>query len=576
MSDIFEKIKLIDQKEAKGFLKECRKEMENFRNKTTISFELAILNSINDINKTFEEIFKKLNKLKESMINGLNNQFVTVQNNFKLIELCIAYVEHEMDEEKIMNFHPSKLPMLLEFFKENQSFKFHVPAGDFNLSLIKNQKLEEIKNVLNDEHLYEKHMMLKNEEDWEIKIKKQNNSIFNFDEINFSCDVQNNLLSATPILIDEGTFFPYLLKANVSTSFILDNETFLIWPGYKEDEGYFIHIYNLSTMKKELIVKGAETDSILSVLSHYPKQKLYKDSQIFNSNKSFVYWADTSGVFTILGLSKQDKFKEIIKIYSPIDESITSIVVFEDLYSEIIPSQINQSNKDLYAILSFEDEDAPLLMYKIDGENQAGEIIKEIVNPCQQYCRSMNFYYNEELCKCFIVCGFKGSVKIYDIALGQWLPKEFKTKLAGVSSLEILQRKVKVKSSSQFEINYYLFVGLLSKNNNLMFCNLSTMNIISTISIPNSESVRDVSIFVNDVENVKNKELALIACKHFNSIKLVTNFEDLKILDFSKDTGIFDAVNVRKVLVKDKNDGILKEHLVVLQWGGEKNQVLYY
>ena len=156
-------------------------------------------------------------------------------------------------------------------------------------------------------------------------------------------------------------------------------------------------------------------------------------------------------------------------------------MVFEDSYSEIIPScQTNKMNKEgVYAILSFEDENAPFLMYRIDFDNASGEIIKEIANPCKGKCWSINFYYNEELRKCFIVCGFSGLVKIYDLASGQWLPKEFKTELASVRSLEIYQKKIKVKKDSNFfeTINYYLFVGLMSQTNNLMFCDLSEMKL---------------------------------------------------------------------------------------------------
>ena len=337
--------------------------------------------------------------------------------------------------------------------------------------------------------------------------------------------------------------YPSWGKSNFSTSFILDGETFLIFPGYRKGEGYFIHIYNLFTMKKQLSIKG-EKNTKINLLSHYPKQNRQRYSQIFNSNKSFVYWGDTSGVLTILGLSKQDKFKEIVKIHTKLGKDILSAVVFEDLYSEIPPCQKNKLNKKgVYAILSFYDENAPLLMYRIDVENSTGEIIKEIANPCKQQCFSMNFYYNEELNKCFIVCGFKGSVKIYDLSSGgQWFPKEFKTEFAYVSSLEIFQKKkIKVKKDSQiFEmIKYYLFAGLWKDKNNLMFCDLSEMKIISTISIPNIEYVFDISIWNNnnDNENNNNKELALVACKNVNSIKLITNFENLKILDFSKDTG---------------------------------------
>ena len=48
------------------------------------------------------------------------------------------------------------------------------------------------------------------------------------------------------------------------------------------------------------------------MLSIYPKQNRQRKPQIFNSNKIL----DDSGVFTILGLSEQDKFKEILKIHT--------------------------------------------------------------------------------------------------------------------------------------------------------------------------------------------------------------------------------------------------------------------
>ena len=58
---------------------------------------------------------------------------------------------------------------------------------------------------------------------------------------------------------------------------------------------------------------------------------------------------------------------------------------------------------------------------------------------------------------------------------------------------------------------------------------------------------------------------------------MVTNFKNLEILDFSKKAGCFRPINIRKVLVRDEKDGILKEHLVILQnESSEKNQVLIY
>ena len=313
--------------------------------------------------------------------------------------------------------------------------------------------------------------------------------------------------------------------------------------------------------------KGSEKNTIITLLSHYPKEKF------LNSSKSFLYWADTSGVFTFSRLTKNDKFKDINKIQTESGNAIISAVVFEDIYSEI--NQTKNMNNGVYAILSFYNANNSMLMYRIDGENP-NEIVKEIDNPCKQKCFAMNFYYDENHRKCFIVGGFSGSVFILDIATGQWLPKEIKTELANISSLEILQKKTKVKKS-QFEIKYYLMIGLQSKKNNLMFCDLSEMRIISMISIPNIESVYDITILNNNEENRNKKELAVIACWNANSIKLVTNFENLEILDFSKDSGDLIPINVRKVLVKDKKNGILKEHFVILQSTlKRKNQVLFF
>ena len=584
LKEIFDKIKVIDQKEVSYFLKQSCNKMDDFQKKTLNSFETVMVKSIEEVNQTFERIKNKLNALQESMLNGLENQLLTARNNFKLIEYSLALMKQEMDEENILNLHPNKLPILFEFFKENQYSSFNIPAEDFKIAQIKNPKLEEIEKILNDApNQAEKSLMLLNEENWEIKIKKQSDNIFNFDDINVSNDFQKNILSKNPVIIEEGTFWPNWFKSNVSTSFILDGETFLIWPESKNDDDYFIRIYNLSSMKRELTIKGSEKNTplwksifnqkgsekntIITLLSHYPKEKF------LNSSKSYLYWADTSGVFTFSRLTKNDKFKDINKIQTENGNAIISAAVFEDIYSEI--NQTNNINNGVYAILSFYNANNSMLMYRIDGENP-NEIVKEIDNPCKQKCFAMNFYYNENHRKCFIVGGFSGSVFILDIATGQWLPKEIKTELANISSLEILQKKTKVKKS-QFEIKYYLMIGLQSKKNNLMFCDLSEMRIISMISIPNIESVYDITILNNNEENRNKKELAVIACWNANSIKLVTNFENLEILDFSKDSGDLIPINVRKVLVKDKKNGILKEHFVILQSTlKRKNQVLFF
>ena len=575
LESIADKIKDIDQTDVLGFLRKCLQEFDNFQIKSMNSYEKGVLQSIEEINICFERIAKKMQSLQNSMLNTLNEHLKTTRNHFHMIELSLNFMEKELEKEKIFKnkLHPNKLPLLINFFSsENFNPKSALNVfNDFQIINIRNFNLEKIENILDKELLNKRNLFLYDYANGRIQITRGNNNIFNFDEINFCSDIQK-ILMKEPIVIEEGTFNPKWTKSNVSTSFLLDDETFLIWPGYKEVEGSSIHIFNLSLMKKEIILKG-RVSSMITVLSHYPKKKIQSDLQIFNKNKRYLYFSDDLGSFKLFGLSKQDRFQEILKIETKFGKGITSCIVFEDLYSEIIRDKTKKMSQDAYVVFSFNDANLPLLIYKIDGEN-AGSIIKEIVNPCKEKCFSMNYYYDEELSKCFLLCGFKGCVKIYDLTLNQWISKEFKTDMDYVTSLEIFKKKVKQKED-KFEIKQYLFVGLWGKKNNLMLCDITSSKILSTITIPKTEFFRDIVLWRHNEENDLNS-YALIGCKNSNSIKMVTKFEELKISDFSKETGLSCPTNLRKVLIKDKNSEFLRENLVVLKWEKDQSQILLY
>ena len=55
----------------------------------------------------------------------------------------------------------------------------------------------------------------------------------------------------------------------------MNNETFIVWAGYKEDDKnyYPLHVYNISSMKKELIIENSA--NFIGVLSIYPKEANY-------------------------------------------------------------------------------------------------------------------------------------------------------------------------------------------------------------------------------------------------------------------------------------------------------------
>ena len=202
---------------------------------------------------------------------------------------------------------------------------------------------------------------------------------------------------------------------------------------------------------------------------------------------------------------------------------------------------------------------------------------REIANPCKSYfhryekeCFSINYYHDENLCKGFIVCGFYLYIKILTLS-GEWLPVEFEIE-GNVTSLEIFSRKENRKNV--IETKYYLFVsGCLEKTGIIKFIDLSNYTVISNISIPNANYYNDIAIWNSNFE----KETALIAANKENSIKILINFKELKVLNFFKSTGLFKPVNLRKVLIKDKTTGTFKEHVIILQMEDQNlNQILLF
>ena len=306
-------------------------------------------------------------------------------------------------------------------------------------------------------------------------------------------------------------------------------------------------------MKKEIILQGGE--SLISTVAIYPDV----DCRIY-SEKKWLYCADDSGIFKLFDLGKSNKFKEILKITTGFKKGILSAIVFEDHFMEISK---NEKENKAYVIVSFDDEKLPLQIYKINGDN-AGTKIRDIPNPILKNCSSMDFYYDEILSKCFIVCGFKDCIKIYDLLLATWF-SEFKVD-SYVTSLKILMKKEKGIIKNLLLFN--------SGMNSIFLCDLSNSQVISQILIPQIKYVYDISIWSNNFD----KEYALIACKNENSIKVVSFSKELQLFDYSKGTDQFMPINLRKILVKDKTTGIFKEHLCALlkDEKGANRKVLFY
>ena len=105
----------------------------------------------------------------------------------------------------------------------------------------------------------------------------------------------------------------------------------------------------------------------------------------------------------------------------------------------------------------------------------------------------MNYYYDELLSKCFIVCGFQFCVKLYDLSLDTWC-SEFKN-VGNVSSLQIFSKK-ETNKNDLAEIRHFLLFSTF-KPSSIFLCDLSTSKVISKILIPDTEYILDVCIWNN-------------------------------------------------------------------------------
>ena len=185
-------------------------------------------------------------------------QVLRAQSYCNLIQDSILMMMKDM--ENPLNLHPNKHRFFIDFFANQKICEEVAILNNFPIETTVNIKLQKIQDILSLPRTLE-NQIIRLGDKGDIRIDHF---------LNFKSDLKE-VLNRKPILIDERTFYPRWAKSNVSTSFVLEDETFLVWPGYhKIEKGYFwIHIFNISMMKKEMILKGG--DSLISVVSTYPK-----------------------------------------------------------------------------------------------------------------------------------------------------------------------------------------------------------------------------------------------------------------------------------------------------------------
>jgi len=257
ISDILNRSRQINLKDVQSFLKTFSKDFQEFKTKINDSYETELSNSLEKLNVMIQSLIKQLEVLQKQLNSTMKMQVLRAQNYFNLIQDSILLMMRDM--ENPLNLHPNKHPFLIHFFANQKMYYQSTILHNFPIETSANIKLQKIQDILSLPTTVENQIM-KLGDKGDIRIDHF---------LNFQSDLKE-VLNRKPILIDEGTFYPCWRKSNVSTSFVLEDETFLVWPGsHNTEKGYFwIHVYNISLMKKEIILKGGE--SMITIVSTYP------------------------------------------------------------------------------------------------------------------------------------------------------------------------------------------------------------------------------------------------------------------------------------------------------------------
>jgi len=330
----------------------------------------------------------------------------------------------------------------------------------------------------------------------------------------------SELIHKEGILLEEKSFDFYEIKSNLACSFLINDESFLVWAGYKEYHGiptYPLIVYNLSKKKREIILQKDNKNEI-STVATYPKD------EISYFSKQFLYCADKSAIVRIYRIDPEKAFELESIIETNVKIPIITLMLFEDKFEEI-----KKDGKTLYLLISF-DSNLPVILYKkIKQENDIKDkwqILKIIDNPEQKPCRSINFYYDEILYKTVFFFAFSCSfVKNYDLKVQEWGKIHFETK-SHVSSMNFLSKKH--PSTSNLSKNIIdIFLIYTQTNETIIFGDVYSGNIVRKINLKNTSGIYDCCVWM---DFLSEKTYLIIAKCNINAT-VILNFEDLEILD---------------------------------------------
>ena len=368
------------------------------------------------------------------------------------------------------------------------------------------------------------------------------NSLFALSRYNNFMTNANKFQEKNTTVLDFNCFDFAFDKSNVTSSFAIQHETFLAWGGPKSPvNGKFsLQLFNLSRRRREIIFE--DLNAPISVINTFPIDSAY-------DMKKLLYFADGAGVLRVLDLTNK-YFNEVVRIDTQTGRVVIGMMLFEDKFNELK----NENNKDILALVSFNDASLPLKIYNC----QQGTLVKEFYNPTGFCCFSINYFIDEKENRLRFFLGFsKSNIMELNITNGL-LQNSFRTQ-GGVSSINFIFREKKRWIVFTQENSGIITVG-----------NLKNGQILNEKNVGFCSSIYDLCVW-----NMKNQAIVVGSMENQPSSIMIVDIKTLNVtnrIEF-KETR---PVNVQKVIVMHPKFQKSRESIVVFQKLMQESAVVLY
>lgn len=486
---------------AKNYYPEQLQDKIQFLSKTCTN----LLNSISSARQQFSQlidgIVAELLDLKISNEIKLLSVEKASESQNELAQNILAIVNKELAQKDL---HPNK--------------QFHIlkALNDIKFPPDQEQNINEEKNF--KELLKIKEMVLKMNEKPE-----ENLNDFKTNPIELFQDAKNEFI------LEEKTF-----SGNCSCSFIINGQSFISWAGYSTDKDInsLINIYNFTQMKREKSIPNEGDEIVLNFLS-FPKTQ----NSGYKGNK-LLYSGDRKGIVRIYAISSEETpvFKLISKLQTNAGE-IFSIMIFFDKFMELgVHSKTLKKEEYLcFCYIMITTYNKSILLYKNtrNYSNQDNWILyRQIDNPVNASCYSMEYFYDEQIHKTRFFFGFTGNyIGGYDLRKNIWGKTELSTKRIVTSIISILK-------PGNSQINEWFLVYTQSNSNSVIVGNASLGNIERKACLENANDVYDCCLWNDGSSETKGDEAEncylIVSCYGWPPSIVILDFYTLNVLFLKK------------------------------------------